>query len=210
MTDHLILLPEFLAEKFRLAPTLLRNKGWHAERCQSLYVAEQLIASDRMLQSTLANCEVNIGRKNQARIRRYSVWSAYPFLTSSLNERFADARTQHDIAAMIGSAQDCLLKWPQRAKCYQQQAQALWAAEQNSEALKTLDAWQTLNPLASLPFKMRGQWLLSLNRREEAIKAWEVAIDLDPNDQDLALRLSELKPRGSEPWLADVPTDDQG
>jgi tetratricopeptide (TPR) repeat protein len=198
-----------LAAAHRLLASLLNSKGWHEERCQSLYAAEELISSDRMLQAGLAQCEAKVGRQTRSQIRKRLIWSAYPTLASSLNERFMSARIRHDLAAMISISKECLRAWPQRAKCYRQHAQALWASERISDAFKALDNWQNLNPLAAGSFKVQGEWLLVLNRKEEAIKAWEVAINLDPNDQDLALRLSELKPRGSEPWLADVPSDEQ-
>ena len=193
----------------RLLANLLSAKGWHEERCRSLYQAEELASSDRMLQADIAQCEAKIGHKIKSQIRRRQIWSAYPHLASSLNERFALARARDDYAAMISITQECLEAWPQRARCYQQHAQSLWASERTIEALRALDAWSSLNPLAADPFKMRGEWLLTLGQQEDAIKAWEIAVDLDPNDQDLALRLSELKPKGSEPWLADVPTDEQ-
>ena len=46
------------------------------------------------------------------------------------------------------------------------------------------------------------------DRNEAALNAWSEALKRDPENQKLAKRLSELKPRGSEPWLEDVPTEE--
>ena len=196
-----------LAAAHRLLASLLSQKSWHQERCRALKQAAQLINPDRMLEESLADCESRVGLKTQAQVRQRSVWSAYPALTSTLNQRFSKARRQHDIAAQLAVTQECLLAWPQRGRCYRQQAQALWAAERFDEALKALETWRELNPLSADPLKQRGLWQLTLGQRDEAVKSLEQALELDAEDQDLALRLNELRPQEASPWLADVPSD---
>lgn len=197
-----------LPAAYRLYADLLAQKGWHEERCQALYIAEKF-ANDHSLQSAIASCEESSGRHHRARARRHRLWSLLPLLTTSLDGRFTEALSRRDQAGMLAVATDCLEAWPQSSKCYRYRALALWEAERNAEALNALEAWRGLNPLEATPLIIRGEWLLTLGQTEEAIKAWEEAIILDPDNQNLSLRLSELKPKGSEPWLADVPSDDQ-
>lgn len=188
---------------------LLSFKGWHEERCALLYQAERLTPSSRNIQSNLVKCEQNVGRHQRSRIRSRALHTRYPQLTSTFNEHFAEATRHNDSASMIAIARGCIRAWPQRAKCYTQLSQGLWRAERYTEALNNLSALNRLNPLSADPYKQRGEWLITLGKQEAAIKAWEEAIKLDPDDQDLALRLSEIKPQGSEPWLADVPSDER-
>ena len=192
----------------RLLAKLLSAKGWHQESCQAYYEAERLQAGDHTLQGAIANCEAQSGHHLRARARKKSVWSTVPKMTTSLDGRYREARIRRDTAMMIAIAEECLSAWPQRAKCYRHLARALWEAERTEEAFATLERWRKLNPLSASPLKIGGEWLVGLGQTETAVSIWEEASLLDPDDQDLSLRLSELKPTGSEPWLLDVPSDD--
>ena len=188
---------------------LLSSKGWHEERCSLLYRAERLAPTHREIQSSLSQCETAVGRRDRSQIRTQDLQARYPQLTTSLDDRYAEANRKGDHASMISIAEHCIRAWPQRAKCYLNHSMALWRAERTAEALNSLSALSKLNPLSATPHKQRGEWLILLGNQEGAIKSWERATELDPDDQDLALRLSELKPKGSEPWLEDVPSDDK-
>ena len=188
---------------------LLNQKGWYEESCALYYKAERLRPNQRRIQTALAKCEANTARIDRAHIRQDRIWSKYPKLTTTLTQRYVRAKSQNKSADMIAVAEDCLKSWPQRSKCYFQLARGLWQAERSVEALNVLGAASMLNPLDSRPYKTRGEWLLVLGDEGSAIKAWEKSIELNPDDQNLSLRLGELKPQGSEPWLDDVPSDDR-
>ena len=189
--------------------SLLDQKGWFEESCALYYKAERLKPRNRMIQNALAKCEANTARIDRAYIRQDRMWSTYPKLSTTLTQRYVRAKSQNKNAEMIAVAEDCLKSWPQRSKCYFHLAQGLWQAERSVEALNVLSAASMLNPLDSRPYQRRGEWLLVLGDEAGAIKAWEKAIELNPDDQNLSLRLSELKPQGSEPWLEDVPSDER-
>jgi tetratricopeptide (TPR) repeat protein len=197
------------AFSYTLLSNMLKDKGWHEESCMLLYKAERLDPSDRRIQSKLAKCEKNIARHARSNIRYQRIWSHYPKLTTTFEEQYRKARLARDTSTMIAIGEECVKAWPQRSQCYLLLARGLWDAERTVEALNTLNALNMLNPLSSLAYKQRGEWLIVLGDQEGAIKSWEKAIELDPDDQNLILRLGELKPQNLEPWLKDVPSDER-
>ena len=188
---------------------LYQKKGWHAERCQLLRDAIEIDPNQLNIVQDLASCEGKLGLLDAQWERRRALDSITPNSYSALRRAYAAAKARRDGAEMVHIGQKCVNAWAQRSHCYVMLTRALWMQGRIEETLKTLDQLKRLNPTHPKSYEISGSYLMSLDQKDLALEAWTRALELDPENRKLSLRLTEAQPKGSEPWLDDVPSEDQ-
>jgi tetratricopeptide (TPR) repeat protein len=200
--------PELVKPRLQLV-SLYAEKGWHAERCALAREGLNSAPHNGDLYGALALCEPAVGRPLEGREALNRVEHATPLMLSTLKRQLKRARGERRYADALSLSQQCVASWPQVGFCYRSLAKAERAVGRLEAALKALEAASALNPLDAEPYLLKGEWLSAEGRTDEALEAWRAALERDPDNQRLNLRLSELNSTGAELWMSDVPSEEQ-
>ncbi|MBM4292241.1 MAG: DUF3857 domain-containing protein, partial [Deltaproteobacteria bacterium] len=206
LRDLLAARPDLSDAAVQLA-ALYKDLGWTAERCALLERAAASGPRTQALLASLAECAADLGDPSLERERRDALDRSSPLHPDVLARRFQRARAALDVEGMLAAARAQVAAWPQRGRGYRDLAAAERAARRLDAALAALDAAAALDPLDARPLALRGEWLAAEGREAEAVAAWQGALELDPENQGLRLRLSELRGSAGELWLRDVPSE---
>lgn len=199
--------PEAVKPRYELA-ALYGRKDWDSERCALVREGLTYAPHNLNLLKSLETCEQALGHPLQSRAARARIEAGKPFLHSTITRRYNDAYRELRFDEMLEASQDCVRMWPQYSSCYFQQAKALRYIGDLPKALATLENLKVLNPLNAHVYKLQGDWLADAGQEEPALKAWRAALERDPDNQALTLRLNELHTNGSELWMTDVPSEE--
>lgn len=200
--------PELIEPRLRLSK-LYSKKGWDSERCALIRDGLKHAPYHMGLLEELKACEETLGHPLKSRSARDLLDEVNPWHYSTITRRYREAARDLHLSEQLNASRDCVQWWPQESVCYLYLAKSLRAIGDLSGALTALAQLEALNPLDARPYIYRGEWLADAGREEEALTAWRAALERDPDNQALTLRLNELHSSGAELWMSDVPTEEQ-
>ncbi|MEE2644053.1 MAG: transglutaminase domain-containing protein, partial [Myxococcota bacterium] len=200
--------PEKLSFRLALA-RLLQSKGWSEEACHLLDTVPNpdAAATDLRFLPAQATCYEATGRSKRAGLLQREVEARSPVTRVNLQRRYQRAIRHGEESAALEAAREAIKVWPQAHFGWTLLADFAEETEDAALMQEALTGWRVLAPLDAGSYREAGRWHSFRGESEASITAWRRALELDPEDEEIARRIAWIAPRGAEPWLADVPDE---
>ncbi|MCK6573902.1 tetratricopeptide repeat protein [Myxococcota bacterium] len=198
--------PDRPAAALQLAD-LYGDEGWTEDRCTLLSALDARFPDWPSVQIELGDCWEQLKFFPQAEQLYREVLARAPNDVTMLQRLQWQALGNEDFDTALSLAHRLTQHWPHLRSSWERLAEAQRRAGDVVGAEATLKRLVELVPTAAVGHARLAELYYQNGRRDEALAAWQRALERDPENEKLAHRLDFLAPESRGAWAADVPDE---
>ncbi len=186
---------------------LYGDEGWQEDRCTVLAGLDARFPEWPQIQVELGDCWENLKFFSQAEALYRNLLARMPNGVTMLQRLQWLAQGDEDFATARALALRLTEQWPHLRSSWERLAETQRRAGDVAGAEATLKRLVDLVPTASVGHARLAELYYQNGRRDDALAAWQRALERDPDNEKLAHRLDFLAPESRGAWAEDVPDD---
>jgi tetratricopeptide (TPR) repeat protein len=181
------------------------DEGWQEDRCTLLSALDARFPDWPYVQTELGDCWEQLKFLPQAEQLYRDLLARVPNHVAMLQRLQWQAQGNEDFETALHLAARLTQHWPHLRSSWERLAETQRRAGDVAGAEATLKRLVDLVPAAAVGHARLAELYYQNGRRDEAVAAWQRALERDPENEKLAHRLDFLAPESRGAWATDVP-----